>query len=85
MPGLAKSPDSARPRLRVQDARRSYLNRARCTDFGILTRALEPIKMALSCEVGNIKAPMVAAWQPTTRRFGLIASHDMIRLHNMRV
>ena len=85
MPGRAKSPDSDRPRLRVQDARRSRFGHASCTVFGILTRALKPIKMALSCEVGNIKAPMVAAWQPTTRRFGLIASHDMIRLHNMRV
>ena len=48
MPGRVKSPDSARPRLRVQNARRSRLDRANCTMFEILHLALPLLAFCIS-------------------------------------
>jgi len=42
MPDRVKSSDASRPRLRVQDARRSPLKRADCTVFEMLHLALSP-------------------------------------------
>jgi hypothetical protein len=47
MPGRVKSPDSARPQLRMQNARRSRLDRASCTMFRIATtlaQGCQPVK-----------------------------------------
>ena len=63
MPGRVKSPDSVRPRLRVQNARRSRLKRASCTVSEILHLALPPSAFCISGE-GQIGLQKACADSP---------------------
>jgi hypothetical protein len=90
MPGRVECPESLWPRLRVQDARRSPINRADCTVFEILHLALLPRAFCISCggQIGLQKPclnsrssfPCVIHFAPQVVANGALVEFSMVAL-----